>query len=142
MNPKLIIYGVVIVLTAGVLTTCYMKGRSDVTQKSDLREARKVIVREREVRQVETNTNTRVDVESIDTTRKAEAADNEIERIRTSPTRTVSKAARPVEVDPVDQANRDRDAADAARVMQLAREARAAAVESAAKLQSARAGTR
>lgn len=140
---KLITYGVILAALAGTLTTCYLKGRSDATQKTDLAAARAAIKESRERQKIEYATNTRVDAESTATQTAAKAADDEIERIRTTP-RVSPRAAQQLPSVPgvVDTSGSGSDDRDAARVMQLAREARAAALESSARLQSTRAGAR
>lgn len=127
---KLTIYALTalaIVIIAGLI---YWRGSSNATTKNDLRVAREVIQTERETLKVTNTIDMRVDAEYTQTVQTAQEATREIERIRTDPAR----AATPV-VDPaVDPA--------AARVVQLAREARAAALASSARLQPARAGAR
>lgn len=145
---KAIIVGVIVLVLLIAGTLIYWRGSSNATTKNDLRAARETIKVERETKKVEEKTDTRVNAEGIETTTKAQEAVREIERIRET-TRQVG--ATPLVVGGSSGDRRgysdgsmgdvECDAA-CARVMQLAREAREAAIESSAKLQPARAGTR
>jgi uncharacterized protein YxeA len=127
---KLIIYGLIalaIVIIAGLI---YWRGSSNATTRSDLHVARETIQTERETLKVTNTIDMRVNAEYTQTVHTAQGATREIERIRTDPARAPAPVVDPA-VDPA-----------AARVVQLAREARAAALASSARLQPTRAGAR
>ncbi len=134
--PKLLVYGaaaLALALAVGTIYGCGRKAQSDATA---LKVARQTIKVERQALKITNQIDMRVNAEGIQTATKAQEATREIERIRQS----VAVPAQPaVPGDPSGATGCD---AACARVMQLAREARAAAVESSAKLQPARAGAR
>lgn len=135
-NIKAIIAGAILLVVMVIAGLIYWRGSSNANTKNDLRVAREVVKTERATKKVEAVIDMRVNAEGIQTANTAQEATREIEAIR--------QAARvpqstPDAVDPVRAGQLD---ADAARVLQLAREARAAAVASSAKLQPARAGAR
>lgn len=135
ISPKLIIYGVVAVGLAVLVGSIYGCGRKDANDAADLKLARETIKVERATQKIEYAVDMRVNAEGIQTTTKAQEAAREIESIRTQRPAALDspRADAPVGAVP--------DAASA-RVMQLAREARAAAQQSSAKLQPALAGDR
>lgn len=145
---KATITGAIILVVLIIAGLIYWRGSSNATTKADLRQARETIKVERETKKVEAQTDTRVNAEGIQTATKAQEAVREIERIRET-TRQVGTAPLVVGGSSGDRrgdsagsmGDVECDAA-CARIMQLAREAREAAIESSAKLQSARASTR
>lgn len=141
--PKYITYLIAALVLTGIGGCVYWKLQTGATAKEDLKDARGVIKVERETKKVEAKTDRRVNAESIQTATKAQEAVREIQAIRKT-TAAIRPAAELVgsniEHNGVDVT--DHCDSDCARVMQLAREARAAAVESSAKLQPARASTR
>lgn len=136
---KAIIYGFVAGAVMLIAGSIYWRGYSDATTKDDLRVARETIKSEREALVISHTIDMRVNAEGIQTAKTAQEATREIEVIRAArldqPDRTASAAGNRTGSDRAD------DHA-AARVLQLAREARAAALASSAKLQPARAGDR
>lgn len=135
--PKLIVYGAGLLVVAIVIGSIYGCGRKAKTDDDSLKVAREVIKTERETLKITHRIDMRTNAEGIQTETQARSADNEIEKIR--------YMARPYIGGGV-VSDEDRGgyiAPDsAARVMQLAREARAAALASAARLQPTDAGTR
>ncbi len=130
---KAIFAGAILLVVLIIAGLIYWRGSSNATTKADLKVARQTIQRERAAAQVEQTTDARVNAETIKTAQTAQEATHEIASIRTD------RARPPVApVAPADPADAER----AARVLQLTREARAAAVESAARLQSAGTSTR
>lgn len=133
---KALISGAILLVVLIIAGLIYWRGSSNANTKNDLRVAREVIKTERETLKITSQIDMRVNAEGIQTANTAQEATREIEAIR----RSANPAALPVEVpgsglvDSCDSA--------CARVLQLAREARAAAVASSAKLQPARASTR
>jgi hypothetical protein len=133
----------VVLIIAGLI---YWRGSSNATTKNDLRVARETIKVEREALKITTEIDMRVNAEGIQTASTAQEATREIEAIR--------KVASVVGVDPRTAVHDSRGSAldfatsgdgcdhSCARVLQLAREARAAALASSAKLQPASAGAR
>lgn len=134
---KAIIAGTIILLVLIIAALIYWRGSSNANTKNDLRVAREVIKTERETLKVTSQIDMRVNAEGIQTANTAQEATREIEAIRTVRRETPVGRAEPVAAVPVHELP-----ADAARVLQLAREARAAAVASSAKLQPARASAR
>jgi hypothetical protein len=131
-NIKAIIAGAILLVVLIIAGLIYWRGSSNATTKNDLRVARETIKVERETLKVTSQIDLRVNAEGIQTANTAQEATREIEAIRSS---------RPP-ADPVDSAHPVQLDADAARVLQLAREARAAAVASSARLQPADASAR
>lgn len=119
----------VVLIIAGLI---YWRGSSNATTKNDLRVARETIKVEREALKVTSQIDLRVNAEGIQTANTAQEATREIEAIRTVRREASVGGAAPVGPVPAGQLD-----ADAARVLQLAREARAAAVASSARLQPA-----
>lgn len=134
---KAIIAGAILLVVLAIAGLIYWRGGSNANTKNDLRIAREVIKTERETLKVTSQIDMRVNAEGIQTANTAQGATREIEAIRTVRRETPVGRAEPVAPVPVYELP-----ADAARVLQLAREARAAAVASSAKLQPARASTR
>ena len=138
--PKLLLYAALALVLAIAVGTIYGCGRKAQSDATALKVARQTIKVERQALKITNQIDMRVNAEGIQTATKAQEATREIERIR--------QAARPVAPATAGGSQGGGDSApavlsdDAARVMQLAREARAAAVESSAKLQPARAGAR
>lgn len=129
---KAIIAGAILLVVLIIAGLIYWRGSSNATTKNDLRVARETIKVERETLKVTSQIDLRVNAEGIQTANTAQEATREIEVIRSSrPPADASDPARPAQLD-----------ADAARVLQLAREARAAAVASSARLQPAGPGAR
>lgn len=134
--PKLLVYGAVALALAVAVGTIYGCGRKAQSDAAALKVARQTIKVERQALKITNQIDMRVNAEGIQTATEAQEATREIEQIRQS----VAVPAQPaVPGDPSGAAGCD---AACARVMQLAREARAAAVESSAKLQPALAGAR
>lgn len=147
--PKLLLYGAValaLAVAAGTIYGCGRKAQSDATA---LKVARQTIKVERQALKITNQIDMRVNAEGIQTATKAQEATREIEQIR----QKAQTAGASLGYVGVPRTDRDVVLADSAgsdgscdsacaRVMQLAREARAAAVESSAKLQPARAGAR
>lgn len=131
----------VVFLIAGLI---YWRGSSNATTKADMRVARETIKVEREALKITHTINMRVNAEGIQTANTAQGAASEIEAIRRLPDRTHGGLSggptELVESPPTDRPSVCDDRC--ARVLQLAREARAAAVASGARLQSAGASTR
>lgn len=144
---KAILAGVTILVVLIIVGLIYWRGSSNATTKADLRVAREVIKTERETKKVEVITDQRVNAEGIQTATTAQEATREIEAIRKAASvvgvgkRTALYDVRSSPSPATPGLGADCDSA-CARVMQLAREARAAAVASSAKLQPARTGTR
>lgn len=134
---KAIIVGAILLVVLIIAGLIYWRGSSNANTKNDLRVSREVIKTERETLKVTSQIDMRVNAEGIQTANTAQEATREIQQIRTSPSRVA-----PALHEPVPDAHGGSLDGDAARVLQLAREARAAAVASSAKLQPARAGTR
>lgn len=134
--PKLLVYGAVALALAIAVGTIYGCGRKAQSDATALKVARQTIKVERQALKITNQIDMRVNAEGIQTATKAQEATREIERIRQS---VAVPAKTAVPGDPSGAASCD---PACARVMQLAREARAAAVESSAKLQPARAGAR
>lgn len=136
--PKLLVYGAVALALAIAVGTIYGCGRKAQSDATALKVARQTIKVERQALKITNQIDMRVNAEGIQTATKAQEATREIEAIRAAvraaPAPAVDVRATDGSVPAIDR--------DAARVMQLAREARAAAVESSAKLQPARAGAR
>ena len=129
---KAIIYGLVALAILLIVGLIYWRGSSNATTKGDLRVARETIKTEREALKITHTIDMRVNAEGIQTAKTAQEATREIEQIRRNTPVDRSAVANPVQPNP----------ADVARVLQLAREARAAALASSAKLQPARTGDR
>ena len=153
--PKLLVYGAAALALAVAVGTIYGCGRKAQSDATALKVARQTIKVERQALKITNQIDMRVNAEGIQTATKAQEATREIERIRTARNRAgsaVDGATLPVaggevragqvvgQVGGASTVGLDDPAA--ASVMQLAREARAAAVESSAKLQPARAGSR
>jgi hypothetical protein len=134
---KVIIAGAILLAVLIIAGLIYWRGSSNANTKNDLRVAREVIKTERETLKVTSQIDMRVNAEGIQTANTAQEATREIEAIRTVRREAPVGRAEPTAPVPVHELP-----ADAARVLQLAREARAAAVASSAKLQPARAGAR
>lgn len=139
--PKLLLYGALalaVSLAVGTIYGCGRKAQSDATA---LKVARQTIKVERQALKITNQIDMRVNAEGTQTATKAQEATREIEQIRQA---TVRPPTELVGGDPGQPGLAGAAGCDAAcaRVMQLAREARAAAVESSAKLQPARAGAR
>lgn len=143
---KAVIAGATILVVLLIAGLIYWRGSSNANTKNDLRVAREVIKTERETKKVEVITDQRVNAEGIQTATTAQEATREIEAIRKAASvvgvgkRTTLYDVRSPSPD-TPGPGADCDSA-CARVMQLAREARAAAVASSAKLQPARTGAR
>ena len=142
--PKLLVYGAVALALAVAVGTIYGCGRKAQSDATALKVARQTIKVERQALKITNQIDMRVNAEGIKTATKAQEATREIEAIRQR-AGSIGAGATPgvVAVDvPSAGGSAGHMSGDAARVMQLAREARAAAVESSAKLQPARAGAR
>lgn len=138
---KATIAGAFLLVVLIIIGLIYWRGSSNANTKNDLRVAREVVKIERETKKVETVIDMRVNAEAIQTTNTAQEATREIERIR-----EVVRDDRARVLDGHGTVDGTTGAAaldeHAARVLQLAREARAAAIASGAKLQPARACAR
>ena len=133
---KAVIAGALLLVVLIIAGLIYWRGSSNATTKNNLRVARETIKIEREALKVTSQIDLRVNAEGIQTANTAQEATREIEVIRSS---------RPPAVEPVEVSGGGLDAgcdSACARVLQLAREARAAAVASSARLQPAGAGAR
>lgn len=139
--PKLLGYGLVLLAVTIVAGTLYGCGRKDKADATNLNVAREVIKTEREALKITHQIDMRVNAEGIQTATKAQEADREIAHIRQTTVRPTSQLAGG-DTGRSGLAVADSCDADCSRVLQLAREARAAALESSAKLQPARAGAR
>jgi len=142
--PKLLVYGAVALALAVAVGTIYGCGRKAQSDATELKVARQTIKVERQALKITNQIDMRVNAEGIQTATKAQEATREIEAIRQR-AGVSGTGATPIVVHvagPTDGVRDGLGAGDAARVMQLAREARAAAVESSAKLQPASAGAR
>ncbi len=138
---KAIIAGAILLVVLIIAGLIYWRGSSNATTKNDLRVARETIKVEREALKVTSQIDLRVNAEGIQTANTAQEATREIEAIRRS------VPVRPATPDGSGSADCGcagvySDSRDAARVLQLAREARAAAVASSARLQPAGTGAR
>lgn len=134
---KAIVTGAILLVVLIIAGLIYWRGSSNANTKNDLRVAREVIKTERETLKVTSQIDMRVNAEGIQTANTAQEATREIEAIR-----TVRREAPVGRAEPTAPVSVHELPADAARVLQLAREARAAAIASSAKLQPARASTR
>lgn len=130
---KAAIAGVILLVALIIVSLIYWRASSNATTKNDLRMARETIKVEREALKITHAIDMRVNAEGIQTANKAQEAASEIESVRQS----VQKA----QTTPVVGALSTCDDS-CTRVLQLAREARAAAVASAARLQSEGTGAR
>lgn len=139
--PKLLVYGAVALALATAVGTIYGCGRKAQSDATALKVARQTIKIERQALKITNQIDMRVNAEGIQTATKAQEATREIERIRQAAVRPATELAGS-DAGQSGVASADSCDAACARVMQLAREARAAAVESSAKLQPARAGAR
>lgn len=139
--PKLVLYGAVALALAVAVGTIYGCGRKAQSDATALKVARQTIKVERQALKITNQIDMRVNAEGIQTATKAQEATREIEQIRQA---TVRPPTELVGGGPGQPGVAGAAGCDVAcdRVMQLAREARAAAVESSAKLQPARAGAR
>lgn len=141
---KAIIAGLIVLAVLIIAGIIYWRGSHNATTKADLRVARETIKVEREALKITHTIDMRVNAEGIQTAQTAQGAASEIQSIRDS--RPAVSPKRPnVVAGPVG----DRNPADpchadysCTRVLQLAREARAAALASGARLQSEGAGPR
>lgn len=142
--PKLLLYGALALAVAVAVGTIYGCGRKAQSDATALKVARQTIKVERETLKVTSQIDLRVNAEGIQTANTAQEATREIEAIRQRAGNSGTGAA-PGVVDLDVSAVRSGSgglSGDAARVLQLAREARAAAVASSARLQPAGAGAR
>lgn len=133
---KAIIAGLIVLAAITVAGLIYWRGSHNATTKADLRVARETIKVEREALKITHTIDMRVNAEGIQTAKTAQEAASEIESIRQS----VPKAKAPTVVGVLPVAPACDDACT--RVLQLAREARATALASGARLQSEGTGTR
>lgn len=139
---KAIIAGVTLLAAIAVAGMIYWRGSHNAATKADLRVARETIKAEREALKITHTIDMRVNAEGIQTAKTAQEAASEIEALRTTAAvRTSPQLAG-------GDAGRGRLVESAgcddscARVLQLAREARAAALASGARLQSEGTGAR
>lgn len=132
---KTVILFCIILLGAAALSLIYWRGSHNATTKADLRVARETIKVEREALKITHTIDMRVNAEGIQTAKTAQEAASEIESIRAARVPDRAPSAEPVHVIPVCDD-------DCSRVLQLAREARAAALASGARLQSEGTGAR
>jgi len=140
-NIKAIIAGAILLVVLIIAGLIYWRGSSNASTKNDLRVARETIKVERQALKITNQIDMRVNAEGIQTATKAQEATREIERIRQTAVRPAPELAGH-DVGQSGVAGTAGCDSACARVMQLAREARAAAIESSAKLQPARAGAR
>lgn len=144
--PKLLLYGALALALAVAIGTIYGCGRKAQSDATALKVARQTIKVERETLKVTSQIDLRVNAEGIQTATNAQEATREIERIREA-TRIPTDQVQQYGVGPVGKDLGHGHGADSgpgvacdaacARVLQLAREARAAAVASSARLQPA-----
>lgn len=140
---KAAIAGVILLVALIIVSLIYWRASSNATTKNDLRMARETIKVEREALKITHAIDMRVNAEGIQTANKAQEAASEIDSIRN--TRSVGAPSSTLVGDAGEQsAGHPVGYCDSActRVLQLAREARAAAVASAARLQSEGTGAR
>lgn len=117
------------------LRTC---GKHAATAATDLKTARAVIKTERANAAVAQDTEARVDRETLQVESATRTATHEIDAIRAKPRATkppTNDEPWPSSIDPADKCD-----ADCARIVQLAAQARAAALDAGTRLQAARAG--
>lgn len=143
---KAIIAGLIVLTAIAVAGLFYWRGSHNATTKADLRVARETIKVEREALKITHTIDMRVNAEGIQTAKTAQEAASEIESIRSSRDAKVGAQVRSAAAG-AHSYSTDSDGAvrcdsDCTRVLQLAREARAAALASGAKLQSEGTGTR
>lgn len=136
---RAIIAGLTILVVLTIAGLIYWRGSSNATTKADLRVARETIKVEREALKITHTIDMRVNAEGIHTAKTAQEAASEIDAIRA--TRPVAHAPVPT-ISDSDAPSTDQCDDSCTRVLQLAREARAAALASGARLQSAGTGTR
>lgn len=145
---KALIAGAILLVVLIIAGLIYWRGSSNATTKNDLRVARETIKVEREALKITTEIDMRVNAEGIQTANTAQEATREIEAIRQAarevghPSSAIGGAdgrSRGASTGPVGDVECD---SACARVMQLAREARAAALASSAKLQPEGSGAR
>lgn len=132
---KAIIAGLIVLAAIAVGGMIYWRGSHNATTKADLRVARETIKVEREALKIAHTIDMRVNAEGIQTAKTAQEAASEIESIRAARVPDRAPSAEPVHIIPVCDD-------DCSRVLQLAREARAAALASGARLQSEGTGAR
>lgn len=143
-QARAVITGLIVLVLLILATMVYWRGSSNAKQRAALDTARATIVEQRETAKVERKTDAIVNLETQQTETRAQEATREIEQIRN----TVAKAPTAAVVRDATSAGghppRAADPCDAgcARILQLADEARAAAVASSASLQPTRTGTR
>lgn len=149
-QARAIVTGLIVLVLLILAAMIYWRGSSNAKQGAALDTARTVITEQRETAKVERKTDATVNRETQQTETRAQEANREIESIRQSlraaprqGTRDDAAPARPPLAD-VGPVARPADPCDAgcARILQLADEARAAAVASSASLQPTRAGAR
>lgn len=142
-QARAIITGLIVLILLILAAMIYWRGSSNAKQGAALDTARDVITEQRETAKVERKTDAIVNFETQQTETRAQEATREIEQIRragarpaapAAPTHTAGDGDPPRAAGPCD--------VGCARILQLADEARAAAVASSASLQPARAGAR
>lgn len=157
---KVTIAGAILLVVVVIAGLIYWRGSSNATTKNDLRVARETIKVEREALKVTSQIDLRVNAESIQTANTAQEATREIEAIRYSEAARARTSGGHGGLSGSDSkvvlsglgGSSDRAGGSptlvtvcddgCTRVLQLAREARAAAVASSARLQPADAGAR
>ena len=137
---KAIIAGLTVLAAIAVAGLIYWRGSHNATTKADLRVARETIKVEREALKITHTIDMRVNAEGIQTAKTAQEAASEIESIRQRAALGATTPQPPTVSSHPGGAVRCDDSC--ARVLQLAREARAAALASGARLQSEGTGTR
>lgn len=140
---KTVILLAIILLGVAALSLFYWRGTHSATTKADLRVAREAIKVEREALKITHTIDMRVNAEGIQTAKTAQEAASEIDYIRTARSAGTSDATVVADLSGQSVGGADgRCDSACARVLQLAREARAAALASGARLQSEGAGPR
>lgn len=143
---KAIIAGALLLVALTLAGLIYWRASSNATTKNDLRVARETIKVEREALKITHAIDMRVNAEGVQTANKAQEAASEIESIRSTRNSgmgaEVRDAGAGARTDADDSTGAVRCDDRCTRVLQLAREARAAAVASAARLQSEGTGAR
>lgn len=133
---KTVILFCIILLGAAALSLFYWRGSSNATTKADLRVARETIKVEREALKITHTIDMRVNAEGIQTAKTAQEAASEINDLRKAANKVRESASSS------DTPGAVRCDDSCTRVLQLAREARAAALASGTRLQSEGAGAR
>lgn len=140
---KTVILFCIILLGAAALSLFYWRGSHNATIKADLSVAREAIKVEREALKITHTIDMRVNAEGIQTAKTAQEAASEIDTIRSARASGTANAAVVADLSSQSVGGTDgRCDSACTRVLQLAREARAAALASGTRLQSEGTGAR